>query len=232
MGVCQLVDPERSPLVPVLKALHGTLGSCFEGVLHDLSDPERSLVYIVGNVTGRSVGAPVTDLVLRALRTYGDAAPDLVGYETRTRDGRRLKSSTVFLRDPDSGKIVGCLCLNVDLTRFDLAAATLQELASTSSPDAVLFAEGQPGEKVETFAGTVEEVLAQLVEQALARVGKPVPMMDREDKLRVVQQLDRRGAFLIRGAVEYVASMLGVSKYTVYSYLEESRVPRGESFLK
>lgn len=226
-----LVDPERSPLVPVLEALHKTLGSCFEGVLHDLSDPEHSLVYVVGEVTGRTAGAPITDLVLRVLRTHGNEAPDLIGYETRTRDGRRLKSTTVFLRN-SGGKIVGCLCLNLDLTKFDLAVAALGELTNTSNVEAVLSPEGQGGGGGETFAQTVEEVLAQLVGQVLEKAGKPVPMMEREDKIRVVQQLDRRGAFLVRGAVEYVANMLGVSKYTIYSYLEESRVPRGESFLR
>ncbi|MEW5934173.1 MAG: PAS domain-containing protein [Bacillota bacterium] len=226
-----LVDPERSPLVPVLQALQRTLGSCFEGVLHDLSDPEHSLVYIVGGVTGRTVGAPITDLVLRVLRIHGNEAPDLIGYETRTRDGRRLKSTTVFLRDP-GGKIVGCLCINLDLTKFDLATSALGELTSTYDADTLLSTEGQAGEGGETFAQTVEEMLAQLVGQVLERAGKPVPMMERDDKIRVVQQLDRRGAFLVRGAVEYVAGMLGVSKYTIYSYLEESRVPKGSSFLR
>lgn len=226
-----LIDPERSPLVSVLQALHRMFGSCFEGVLHDLSDPEHSLVYIVGNVTSRTVGAPITDLVLRVLRTHGNAAPDLIGYETRTRDGRRLKSATVFLRD-SVGKIIGCLCVNLDLTRFDATVAALAEVVKTATADELLLSEVEANGEAETFAQTVEEILAQLVEQVLARAGKPVPMMEREDKVRVVQQLDRKGAFLIRGAVDYVANILGVSKYTIYSYLEEVRAPRSDSFLK
>lgn len=53
--------------------------------------------------------------------------------------------------------------------------------------------------------------------------------MDRDGKLRVVQPLDRRGAFLVKGAVvKYASSIPGVPRYTLYSYLEELRVPDGD----
>ncbi len=118
---------------------------------------------------------------------------------------------------------MGCLCFNLDLTKFDLAAAAPGELTTRCDADALLSPEGEAGAGGETFAETVEEMLAQLVGQVLERAGKPAPMMDRDDKIRVVQQLDRRGAFLVRGAVEYVAGMLGVSR--VHHLLVPGGVP-------
>ena len=45
--------------------------------------------------------------------------------------------------------------------------------------------------------------------------------------MQIVSYLDEKGVFLIRGSVDWVASKLGVSKYTIYSYLEAARVARG-----
>lgn len=43
--------------------------------------------------------------------------------------------------------------------------------------------------------------------------------MDRAQKQAAVRQLDQRGAFLLRGAVDDVATWMGVSRVTLYTYL-------------
>ena len=51
--------------------------------------------------------------------------------------------------------------------------------------------------------------------------------MTKEEKVKVVEMLDDRGIFLVKGAVDVVALALAVSKYTVYNYLEEARALKG-----
>ena len=43
--------------------------------------------------------------------------------------------------------------------------------------------------------------------------------LSREDKQRAVARLHDRGAFRYRKSVEVVADALGVSRFTVYNYL-------------
>ena len=43
--------------------------------------------------------------------------------------------------------------------------------------------------------------------------------MDRAQKQTAVRQLDQSGAFLLRGAVDDVAGWMGVSRVTLYTYL-------------
>ena len=52
-----------------------------------------------------------------------------------------------------------------------------------------------------------------------ARVRCPLPSLAREDKQRAIRLLDERGAFTLRRAVEDVADAMGVSRITVYNYL-------------
>ena len=61
--------------------------------------------------------------------------------------------------------------------------------------------------------------LDRLIDAVEAELGGRLPTLSREDKQRAVRMLDQRGAFILRRAVEDVADALGVSRITVYNYL-------------
>lgn len=61
--------------------------------------------------------------------------------------------------------------------------------------------------------------LERLVASVEREVGTRLSEMNRTDKQVAVRRLDEHGAFLLRGAVEDVAGWMGVSKVTLYSYL-------------
>ncbi len=61
--------------------------------------------------------------------------------------------------------------------------------------------------------------LAQLIAAVEAEMGEPLAAMSREHKQVAVAKLNGRGAFRYRKAVEDIADSLGVSRFTVYNYL-------------
>ena len=61
--------------------------------------------------------------------------------------------------------------------------------------------------------------LDRLIDGVEAELGGRLPDLEREDKQRAVRLLDERGAFTLRRAVEQVADAMGVSRITVYNYL-------------
>ena len=69
----------------------------------------------------------------------------------------------------------------------------------------------------------MNELLDSLIEQALALVGKPVAAMNKDDKVKVVQFLNNAGAFLITKSGDKVANYFGISKYTLYSYIDVNK---------
>lgn len=208
------------PYIAAAEALHRHFGSTCEVVLHDLSRPEHSLVYVAGTITGRPLGAPVTNVVLEALRRQGNAAENLIGYRTRTGDGRMMRSSTIFIRD-DAGTIIGCLCINSDLTAAQLINGAVQELLTFAE------AETTTGPEDEHFATDVVDLVNQLVEKVVSTAATPVALMDRAAKMNIVARLESRGVFLVKGTVEQVARVLGVTRYTLYSYIDEVRSRSG-----
>ncbi|RKT68825.1 selenocysteine lyase/cysteine desulfurase [Saccharothrix variisporea] len=187
-------------LIPTVHSLADALGPGTEVVLHDLSALPNSIVAIAGDLTGRKVGGPMTDLLLGLVRR--GTTQDLSGYETYAPDGRPIRSSTVFLRDA-RGVAIGCLCVNSDPGR----PAT------------------EPIEPVETFPGDVDTLQRVLVDRAVRSVGVPVELMKKSHKSQVVKILDDAGLFLIRDSVDHLAGVLGVTRYTIYNYLNEHRKP-------
>jgi len=69
----------------------------------------------------------------------------------------------------------------------------------------------------------LDEALDQLIAQGESQIGRPLGEMSRAEKQRLVRFLDDRGAFSLRKSVERVADILGVSRFTVYNYLDAVR---------
>ncbi len=83
--------------------------------------------------------------------------------------------------------------------------------------DVVLAWEGQDvlAVRLPQLADSLDHILAALERKH----GKPLAELDRKEKQQVVKALEARGAFSVRHGVETVASALGVSRFTVYNYL-------------
>ena len=69
------------------------------------------------------------------------------------------------------------------------------------------------------LATELHGALERLISGVERELGAPLADLTREDKQRAVRLLDERGAFTLRKAVEDVADALGVSRFTVYNYL-------------
>ena len=206
---------ERKELFEFLKrltrALGAALGKDCEVVLHDFSHPEESVIAIAnGHITGRKVGATLDVLGFQLLRNQ--PAGDFHNYQTVTKSGKILRSSTTFLRN-ETGQIFGALCINHDISTLAKAQELLQ-----SRLDAV---QGDSNGPHEEFEDSVEEVLNRMIEDSIRSTGKDVAHLSREEKVTLVARLESRGAFLIRYSVDRIAKSLNLSKYTIYNYLDE-----------
>ncbi|MFM9614452.1 transcriptional regulator [Streptomyces sp. V2] len=69
------------------------------------------------------------------------------------------------------------------------------------------------------LADSLDHILAAMER----KLGKPLADLDRKAKQEIVRTLEARGAFAVRHGVETVASALGVSRFTVYNYLNREK---------
>ena len=196
------------------KGVAAQFGPDCEVVVHDLTgDNLGSTVAIIenGGVTGRKPGDGPSRAVLETLR--GEAPPeDRLCYLTKTADGRILRSSTICLRD-EAGTVVGLFAINYDISLLLAVEERLRGLTG------VVDAGAEPAR----IPQNVSELLNDLIEQSVRLIGKPAALMSKEDKVRAIRFLSDTGAFLITKSGDRVAKYFGISKYTLYSYMDESR---------
>lgn len=210
------VEDAYRVLKPVMQAIASAVGKHCEVVLHDLSsrDLDHSIYAIEnGHVSGRVVGGPSTNLGLEVLKDES-ADHDAFGYRGRTDDGRELQSSSVYYRD-HQGRVIAALCVNYDLTPLQTVSTLLGALIPDSS--------GSDDSPRELVSPDITSVLDKMIAEAIAAVGKTAATMDKADRVEVLRLLEDRGAFAIKRAADIVARRLGVSRVTIYGYLDEVR---------
>lgn len=196
-------------------------GESCEIVIHDLSkkDIDHSIVYIEnGQVTNRHIGDGPSGIVLETLNSDPAKVQDKLAYLTKTEDGRILKSSTFYIRD-DNGAISYIFALNYDITSLIAAHTAVQSLITTRDENGNEMS--ITGDAPQTITHNVTELLDLLIEQAVKKVGKPVALMTKDDKVAIVRYLSDAGAFLITKSGDKVSSFLGISKFTLYSYMDK-----------
>lgn len=206
-------------LKQIAAGIAGQFGSNCEVVIHDLSGKtmDNSIVYIEnGHVTGRKVGDGASNVAVEQFvqqDAHLDIQPeDHLGYLTKSANGKVLKSSTMYIRN-SRGKVVALLSINFDISALAMLDGAVKDLIS-------------PRDRTQTEPEkivNVNDLLEELIQQSVALVGKPAALMNKEDKVRAIQFLNQNGAFLVTKSGDKIAKYFGISKYTLYSYIDNKQ---------
>ncbi|MEU1623373.1 helix-turn-helix domain-containing protein [Streptomyces sp. NPDC005722] len=202
------IDPRVALWGPACEAVARLLSPHAEVVLHDAG--EERVLAVWNPVTRRAAG----DRALPGeLGPPARPADDVDGpRETLLPGGRRVSSVSAVLRDAD-GTASAVLCVHLDRTPLDRAAAVL---AAFGAPAAA------PAEEASLEEGWTRQVDRVIAARIRAR-GRPADRLDRTDRLAVLGELEQAGVFTRRGAVPVVAGALGTSRSTLYALLAELR---------
>ncbi|ANI30622.1 hypothetical protein PL78_12395 [Yersinia entomophaga] len=178
-----------------------------EVAIHDMAS--QTLVYIANNYSHRQLGE---DSNLSEL-AFDQSAKLLGPYQKRNWDGRQLRSISSVLRD-DDGKIIGLLCINLDITVFENAKMALDIFLNNSGlqpQPAVLFQDDWQ-ERINTF-----------IHQWLQQQQLSLSTLNNPSRRALVEALYQHGGFKGKNAAGYVAKILGIGRATVYNYLKNNK---------
>lgn len=211
------MQKDKDFLERLCKGIVAEFGANCEVVVHDIQkEYDETIVAIEnGHITKRMIGDGGSEIVLQTLKSSGNVQEDQLNYLTKTQDGKILKSSSIYIRD-DNEKIIGIVSINFNITDFMVGEAAIHSLVNYE----------EKREEPEVIPTNVQELLDILIEESCALVGKPVSIMNKDDKTRAIQYLESKGAFLIKKSGDRVSEHFGISKYTLYNYLD---VPRTEA---
>ena len=225
--------------IPIVKFIASMMGENCEVLLHDVRNPENSIVAIEnGHISGRRVGGVLTDLVLKIVHNKEYQNQDFIAnYVVVAKDNRICQSSSLLIRD-ENREIIGALCVNIDITALLATKRFLSEFikikppkelknmlsikaGSRSSDEDIGETNGEENEILEHLLETSGDVVELLIGKVLNKVTIPVERMSQDEKIQAVRELNELGLFLFKGGVSELAKRLKVSDTTVYRYLHK-----------
>ena len=156
------IKPLLQPYVAVADMLTKTFGQECEIVLHDLSIPEHSVVYVANNsVTGRQVGQSFDQLVKQVILSNDLKEGFVANYFFTAPNGKLIRSSTLLIRD-EAGKLAGAMCINLDTTRIQSQMEYLRGwLPPDNEAEDHISAHAQPEHIADMVTGLISSIIGE-----------------------------------------------------------------------
>lgn len=176
-----------------------------EVAIHEFQGEDLLITHIEnGYITGRQVGDLSTNEFLDEFFEK-DFMRNPV-YHMKSKDGRELLSSTTYIQDGD--KITGFVCINYDISELQGLVRSLDWAIEYNSMRDL---------------SDVNEVLEYHLNACEQLIGKSPENMDRADKFKAVEYLESKHVFLITKSSVRVCEFLNITKYSLYTFLDEIR---------
>jgi predicted transcriptional regulator YheO len=194
-------------------------GEAFEMELHDLADPDHSIIKIInGFHSGRREGTPITDFALSLLEQIkknnppGKSVPyrgPFITYLSSSKYGKPVRSTTIVIFG-EKKKPIGLLCINLYLD------SPLISLLQNFSPAAPAI----PAEyAAEHFTSDSGELITRSLEKVKAGVLADGAVPSSQKNKEIITLLYYQGIFKLKDAVQTISRDLGISKNTVYLHI-------------
>lgn len=203
-------------LVSVAHGIARQFGNNCEVCIHELKeeDLEHTILFIInGGVTGRKAGEGASNVVLKTIEKLkkGEPIVDHLSYLTKASNGKILKSSTVFIKDME-GKYRYILSINFDISSFIPFKNDLDLLIQTEDKS-----------KLEEIPNSAQELMEKLILKSEKLIGKPASIMSKDEKIKAIKFLNDSGVFLITKSGDKVSNHFGISKFTLYNYIDSKK---------
>ena len=194
----------------MLEGIADYLGNGYEFVLHSLENLNTSVIKIMnGYHSGRTEGAPITDLALSMLsKIKEEGNHEYISYQSKNQKGEPLKASTIIIRGTNN-KVIGLLCIN-----FYLNTPLINILENFSNMNNSITTYIS-----ESFVENADDLIKQMVEQARAEIATDSNISPSLKNKKIIAILYEQGVFKLKDSVIKIAEMLGISKNTVYMHI-------------
>ena len=204
------------------------LGQDYEIALHELKDESNEIIAIAnGALTGRHLGSPLSNKMLEFVAGNMHATQDYVlRFESTASNGKKMCSNSMFIRD-GQGELVGLLCINFDSSRYEDLAGRVMDLCGsmmlprTESGTSLIADDNDPSTdgKSRVYPTSIAGATASIVSSVISTYPVDVNRLTQDEKMEIMDTLNRKGVFLLKGSVSYVAKELHSSEASIYRYL-------------
>lgn len=192
------------------KGIANLFGPACEVLVHSLENYESTVISIEnGHNSGRTVGAPMTDLALELINKTDTKRKFLEPYQAKFPNGNRCRSVTMPIKNGD--KLIGLLCINLNL-----------DLSFSDFITAFTFKKNEEDEEyTENFSRSIDDMMNSLMQKNINNIMLDTSIPNQEKNKVIILTLNKLGFFNFKGSIEALAEKLQISIHTVYSNLRK-----------
>lgn len=206
--------------IPIAEFIAAICGPRYEVTLHNLEDLEHSIMFIAhGEITGRKPNDSLMDFALDTVMGGEYKDSDFGGFipGKKTADNRELRFASYYIKNR-KGKLIGLLCVTEDIT--DLLA--LQKLIDSDlalNGDYTLKENILLNKGMAISAKDMIDITFDHAKEQIGCIGKRA--LTKKQRMKIVEILNRKNLFTMKGAIPLVAKKMDISVPTMYRYLSE-----------
>lgn len=211
----------KSCFVALANFLHVALGSEFEIVLHDVEDNEHKIAFIAnGHISGRTEDDYNKDSLFEIIGDADLSKDDfLINSEGIVHNNKVIKHSSYFIKD-DTDNLTGVLCINFDGSKYVNLAKQLLQLTNMDNASIENDSLHSYDFQNSVVSNLVSDIANTVIDDALGFSDIPADMLSQDEKMDIIRELNKKEVFLMKGSITNAAKRLGVSKATIYRYLQ------------
>lgn len=211
------IHPILKALIPIAEGVSKTIGDHCEVAIHDFSHPRHSILYVSNEkILGRKAGDSIPAGFGALLELAEKGHESLINYGLYE-NGHSLKCTKIFIKD-EKQSIIGCFCINIAIEKQLESLRLMESMCETISLDSY----SSDSSDISISESPIEEIVKNIVINSYDDFKKNGEM-DMTGKKEYVQFLEGKGIFNVKGSVDIVADLLGVSKYTIYRYTNNNK---------
>lgn len=186
------------------------LGSGYEIIIHSLESLDSTIIKIInGHHSGRTIGAPITDVALSMVtKLEEDNGQSFITYFTKNKKGEQIKSSISAIYG-ENNRVIGLFCVNF------FFRTTLSEFLNSFINPSI----SENDSISENFVDNAEDLMIGALEEVKKIVYNDLSISSSNKNKEIVSLLYQRGIFNLKDSVITISNHLGISKNTVYMHI-------------
>ena len=215
------MNPLLNEYVALIQFLNHFISKNTEIVLHDISNPEHSVIAIInGHISGRKLGSSLNGAALTYIRHKIYLKTDeLLNYRGYSKEGHELVCFTRFIKDGHN-QLLGMMCVNIDKSEELTITKDLCNIFGFDQSITDSISLGSPNKPwQEHFPENVNETLDIIYDEVIAELQIKPTDLNYHLRQMIMKRLEEKGVFLFKGAIPIIANKLQISEATTYRYL-------------
>jgi predicted transcriptional regulator YheO len=207
------MNKRLKPYIQIVEFLGKVLGKNFEIILHDLENLDGSVVASANSTRkiGDSFWGPISSISDRISNKQLNFEQDyIINYDGLSKTGEPVKFSTFFIKD-ENNKTIGLLGINADYSDLETIKEKVDSLLNFD----------MMGKSENKDLDSIEVIASNIIDNTISEFKENNPEMSLDRKLKLIEEFNRKGVFLVKGTVQKIAKLLDISEPSIYRYLSK-----------